>query len=61
MHFLKAIGMWNAVVRLKRWVVESFFCLLQKKTRKVRTKYIYIFWIFPKMLGFIFLKLCLGT
>ena len=35
MYFLKADGMWNALVRLKRWVVESFFgpknhgCLLK--------------------------------
>ena len=25
MHFLKADSMWNAIERLKRWVVESFF------------------------------------
>ena len=36
MHFLKADGMWNTIVSLKRWVVETF--ILTKKSRLFTTQ-----------------------
>ena len=66
MHFLKADDIFIVIMRLKRWVVrmsEGFFfikitgCLLQKNTSNKNN----FFWNFPKILGFIFLNLCLGT
>ena len=39
MHFLKADGMWITIVRLKRWIVESF----KKLTAVYYTKTLKIF------------------